>query len=122
MPGRSKDEAAAWPLQQGKLHPSVSSTMTSRSEWAGLGLLDKLDDVPRDPAWLQRMSARWYQRTCSDVDDLKVLPKGSFVSQATGYGGSFWSQTGKIDVRLPSGKAGSFFIKECLTTHQLFRI
>ena len=43
-----------------------------------------------------------------------VLPEGSLVISATGYGGSYWSQTGKIDVRLANGMTVSYFIKVCL--------
>ena len=49
-------------------------------------------------------------------DQFSVLPEGSLVLSATGYGGSYWSQTGKIDVRLANGANVSYFIKVCHKT------
>lgn len=40
-----------------------------------------------------------------------VLPEGSSVISAAGHGASFWSQSGKIDVRLLDGQNESYFIK-----------
>jgi hypothetical protein len=35
------------------------------------------------------------------------------VIAVTGCGGSYWSQTGKIDVRLADGSTEVYFIKVC---------
>ncbi|KAI9695528.1 MAG: hypothetical protein M1820_008541 [Bogoriella megaspora] len=40
-----------------------------------------------------------------------VLPEGSSVVTAVGHGASYWSQSGRIDVRLSSGQNESYFIK-----------
>ncbi|RMZ87070.1 hypothetical protein DV736_g5705, partial [Chaetothyriales sp. CBS 134916] len=68
--------------------------MAHQSAWGDTGQpLDKLEYVPRDPSWI------------------KLLPEGCTVLSATGHGASYWSQSGKIDVRLQDGGNDSFFIK-----------
>ena len=47
------------------------------------------------------------------TDSHIVLPADSSVISATGYGGSFWSQTGKIIVRLADGTTEAYLIKVC---------
>ena len=51
----------------------------------------------------------------NESDSPTVLPEGSSVVSSTGYGGSYWSETGKIDVRLKDGATESYFIKVCIT-------
>ena len=45
------------------------------------------------------------------ADSHTVLPKGSRVVSATGKGGSYWSQNGKIEVLLVDGTNASYLIK-----------
>lgn len=45
------------------------------------------------------------------ADIAPVLPDGAEVIEATGYGGSYWSYTGKISLRLKDGSTDVYFIK-----------
>lgn len=83
----------------------------AQAAWGDTGQpLDKLDQVPRDSRWeqcaynLKNFEPHW-------LTPGPVLPPDSSIISAIGYGASYWSQSGKIDVRLADGTPESFFIK-----------
>ena len=86
--------------------------MVSQSGWGDIGQpLNRLDHVPRDANWLKCKCDKEQQSLLSHPNI--VLPEGSLVIAVTGCGGSYWSQTGKIDLRLADGSTEVYFIKVC---------
>ena len=81
--------------------------------WGDIGQpADRIDYVSEDDSWVNRKFDLWrYDEP--DTHQHAVLPEGSSVISATGYGGSFWSQTGKILVRLAEGTTETYLIKVC---------